>query len=68
MSLAEVEAIVGPAQLMYRTDMYPTNGAENAPDTGGRWSHSPGDTHFRNRVLLFRNGIVVRKHSEYYID
>ena len=63
MSRSEVDAILGPSQLTYALD----GGAEGA-DTGARWSYSPGDTNFRSRVLLFRKGIVVRKHSEYYFD
>ena len=63
MSRSEVEAILGPAQLMY-----PIQNAQDGPDMAGRWSYSPGDTHFRCRVLMFRDGVVVRKYSEYYID
>ena len=63
MSLREVDAILGSSQLTYSVD----GGADGA-DTGARWSHSPGDTNFRCRVLLFRRNIVVEKHSEYYFD
>jgi hypothetical protein len=63
MSHSEVDAILGPSQLTYSVD----GGADGA-DTGARWSYSPGGTNFRSRVLLFRNGIVVKKYSEYYFD
>ena len=63
MSRREVDAILGPAQMTY-----PVDSGQPGPDTGARWSYSPGDTNFRCRVLLFRNGIVVKKHSEYYFD
>ncbi len=35
---------------------------------GMRWSHSPGDTHYRCRVLQFDNGRVTEKHAEFYVD
>jgi hypothetical protein len=35
---------------------------------GARWSRSPGDTHFRCRVLTFTNGTVSNKHEEFYVD
>jgi len=63
MSHSEVDAILGPSQLTYSV-----KGGADGADTGARWSHSPGDTNFRCRVLLFRKGIVVEKHSEYYFD
>ena len=56
MTQGEVDAILGPSQLTYSLD-----GVADRPDTGARWSHSPGDTNFRCRVLLFRKGIVVQK-------
>lgn len=33
-----------------------------------RWSRSPGDTHYRCRVLQFSEGRVTEKHSEFYVD
>lgn len=33
-----------------------------------RWSRSPGDTHYRCRVIVYERGRVVRKHNEYYVD
>jgi|GEM_PF-3159501 len=35
---------------------------------GMRWSKSPGDTHYRCRVLQFNNGRVSKKHAEFYVD
>lgn len=35
---------------------------------GWRWTRSPADTNYRVRVVLFRNGVVTRKHSECYVD
>jgi len=63
MQRTEVDSMLGPPQLTYSVD-----GANVGAETGARWSYSPGDTNFRCRVLLFRNGIVVEKHSEYYFD
>jgi outer membrane protein assembly factor BamE (lipoprotein component of BamABCDE complex) len=40
----------------------------NDTTVGERWSRSPGDTHFRCRVLQFLDEKVVDKHSEYYVD
>lgn len=63
MSRDEADAILGAPQLVY-----PVNGGSDGADVGARWSYSPGDTNFRCRVLLFRRGVVVEKHSEYYFD
>lgn len=63
MSQREIDAILGPSQLTYSLD-----DVADGADTGARWSYSPGDTNFRCRVLLFRKGMVVEKHSEYYFD
>jgi hypothetical protein len=40
----------------------------DGPDTRERWSRSPGDTHHRCRVVLYRQGAVFERHSEFYID
>ena len=59
MSRSQVEAILGPPHATF---------AEDQPEMSAGWSYSPGDTHFRCRVLRFRNGVVVSKHSEFYVD
>jgi hypothetical protein len=47
-------------------DTYPIR---NDPrQVGWRWTRSPGDTDYRVRVVIFRDGRVTRRHSEYYID
>lgn len=33
-----------------------------------RWSRSPGDTHYRCRVLTFTNGTVSNKNEEFWVD
>ncbi len=33
-----------------------------------RYSHSPNDSHYRMRHVHIKDGIVVRRHSEYYVD
>ena len=63
MSRSQVEALIGAPQRKWPTDEHTDH-----PDVGARWSYSPGDTHFRCRVLLFRNGVVVEKHSDFYVD
>jgi hypothetical protein len=37
-------------------------------DKGMRWTRSAGDSHYKCRVLLFRNGRVSEKHAELYVD
>jgi hypothetical protein len=62
MSRADVEALIGPPQKEYSLD-------ESDPrEMGARWSFSPGDTHYRCRGLLFRDGKVYEKHTEFYVD
>lgn len=63
MTRSDVVRLLGTPQKEWR--IKPSrNGAEN----GARWSYSPGDTNYRCRVLLFRHGVVVEKHSEFYFD
>ena len=33
-----------------------------------RWSRSPGGTNYHCRVVHYRDGRVVGKHSEFYVD
>jgi hypothetical protein len=63
MSRAEVESLVGAPQKEW-----PVEQVANGPDVGARWSYSPADTNFRCRVVLFRKGAVVAKHTEFYLD
>jgi hypothetical protein len=63
MSRSQVEALIGAPQ-----HEWPVGGDTDRSGVGARWSHSPGDTHFRCRVLLFRNDVVVEKHTEFYVD
>jgi hypothetical protein len=62
MTRSEVEAIVGPPQKVWTID------SSDVVDEGARWSYSPGDTHYRERTLLFHKGVVVEKHTGYYVD
>ena len=64
MSLVEVEKLIGPPESAWSLEDRRGKTAE----TGARWSHSPHDTNYRCRVLLFRNGHVFEKHSEFYVD
>ena len=63
MSREQVRSLIGAPQKEW-----PIEATNGGPDLGARWSYSPGDTHFRCRVLLFRQGVVVKKHSEFYLD
>jgi hypothetical protein len=62
MSRAEVEALIGVPQKGWSLD------EANPLNFGARWSYSPGDTHYRCRVLLFRDGRVAEKHTDFYVD
>ena len=57
-----MEALIGVPQKEYSLE------EPNPLNVGMRWSYSPGDTHFRCRVLLFRDGKVAEKHAEFYVD
>jgi hypothetical protein len=63
MTEEQVHRILGAPQARWVTDY-----SKSTSDFGERWSYSPGDTNFRCRVLLFRAGRVVEKHSEFYLD
>lgn len=63
MSRSDVEALIGAPQKEWAFDQ-----KTDHPGVGARWSYSPGDTNFRCRVILFRNGVVVEKHTEFYVD
>jgi hypothetical protein len=59
MKEADVKATIGaPLQVWTNQDA----------SVGMRWSRSPGDTHFRCRVLQFGDGKVTGKHAEFYVD
>ena len=64
MSLGEVEKLIGPPESTWSLE----DRGGKAGETGARWSYSPHDTNYRCRVLLFRNGHVYDKHSEFYVD
>jgi hypothetical protein len=63
MSVEEVHKLLGPP--LSRWDVSWTDDGGNFSE---RWSHSPGDTNFRNRVVRFRAGHVDWKHAEFYVD
>lgn len=59
MAQADVHAAIGePLQIWTNEDA----------SVGMSWSSSPGDTHYRCRVLQFRDGHVLEKHAEFYVD
>ncbi len=60
MSPAEVVAAVGPP-----LERYPIR---ESGEEGWRWTRSPHDSSYRVRVVIFRNGRVSEKHSEFYVD
>ena len=37
-------------------------------EMGMRWTKTAHDSHYRVRVVLFQNNIVVEKHAEFYVD
>jgi hypothetical protein len=60
MSPAEVVARVGPP-----LERYPIR---ESGEEGWRWTRSPHDSSYRERVVIFRGGRVSEKHSEFYVD
>ena len=65
MAVAEVEQLIGPPESTWTLK----DRGGRIGETAARWSRSPGDTHYRSRVLLFsETGRVKRKHSEFYVD
>jgi hypothetical protein len=56
---AEVEQLAGTPLERYQVEpgLY-----------GWRWTRSPHDSHYRVRSVLFRDGRVVNKASEFYVD
>jgi hypothetical protein len=63
MTREQVYALIGPPQRSW-----PVENADGTADSGARWSHSPGDTNFRCRVVLFASDRVSDKHAEFYLD
>ena len=63
MSLQQVRTLIGPPQKHW-----PISDTKDPGTFGERWSYSPGDTNFRCRVLIFREGHVYDKHQEFYVD
>ena len=63
MSEKEVYSRIGPPISTWQTPSQIKDGEHSA-----RWSYSPGDTHFRGRIIQFKEGRVIEKHSEFYID
>ena len=58
MSPAEVTSVLGPPLETY--DFYGT--------TGWRYSRSPSDASYFNRVILFRDDRIYKRFSEFYLD
>lgn len=63
MTQAQVHGLLGPPEKSWETSR-----KDAISEFGERWSHSPGDTHFRSRVVLYRQGRVSSVHAEFYID
>jgi hypothetical protein len=60
---SEVHSLLGPP-----LERWAITDSPRGADRGERWSRSPGDTHYRCRVVQFGGGRVVAKHSEFYVD
>ncbi len=58
MTRSEVRALLGEP-----LSQWPISGG-----TGERWTRSPGDTHYRCRVVIYDGDLVTRKHAEFYVD
>jgi hypothetical protein len=62
-----VSAGMSPDSVMTRAgaplDRFPEPGGER-----WRWTRSPHDSSYRERVVIFRAGRVTEKHSEFYVD
>jgi hypothetical protein len=63
MTQVEVEEMLGPPHSRWAIER-----SGDGPDAGASWSHSPGDTHHRCRAIVFRDGHVLEKHAEFYVD
>ena len=58
MSQSDVFALLGP----------PVSTWDSCDDMAMAWSQSPGDTHYRARMVYFQNGMVTKTLSEFYVD
>ncbi len=63
MTEAEVEEILGPP-----LGSWFAGESELGMERTARWTHSPGDTHYRIRVVIYRDGRVTEKVAEFYYD
>ena len=63
MSAAEVMELLGPPIRQWNNDM--ENGKT---ETRFAYTGSSSDSHFRVRQIVFRDGKVVGKFHEYYVD
>jgi len=61
MSEAEVKRLLGEPIETYPPDKW-------RDSKSLRYSHSPGDTHYRIRNINVKDGIVISKYSEFYVD
>ncbi|MBZ4410483.1 hypothetical protein OWM54_29830 [Myxococcus sp. MISCRS1] len=62
MTEAEVERLVGgPLKTWTPRDV-------DLDEVYWSYSHSPGDTHYRMRLVCFRDGRVHDLHTEFYVD
>jgi hypothetical protein len=70
MPIDEVIRLLGEPLDTYASQNAPMGHAADGVgwDTGLRWSRSPGDSSYSVRVVLFRNGRVVGRVSEFYVD
>ena len=43
-------------------------GSDSGSISWERWTYSPGDTHYRIRVVSYRDDRVLEKHGSFYYD
>jgi hypothetical protein len=61
MTTGEVTALLGPALVRFPV-------REQPGEEWWRWTRSPHGSSYRLREILFRQGRVVEKYSEFYVD
>ncbi len=64
MSADQVLAVLGEPLERYR----PEAGVQPSWDEGMRWSRSASDSHYAIRAVTFSDGVVVDRHSGFYVD
>jgi hypothetical protein len=60
---SEVKALLGAP-----ISLYPAYQNTGQDWTTWCYSDSPGDTHYRIRAIRMKDGVVIGKHAEFYVD